>query len=124
MRVAAAVWRSTLEPPLSLTRRALPYPAAATDAVPPEWRTLTRVAFSDLVEAIDSKAASSVEVWADRDPSVYWPPQPVYQPFTGKRCVATLTDGTRVWADVPIPEMEVRHARAPCARQRLLQGSR
>ena len=76
--------------------------------MPPEWRTLPRVAFSDLVEAIDSKAATAVEVWADRDPSVYWPPQPIHQPFPGKRCVATLTDGSRVWADVPIPEMEAR----------------
>jgi hypothetical protein len=112
--------RSALQEALTLP---LPYPslfafAAATDLVPPEWRTLPRVAFSDLVEAIDSKAASAVEVWADRDPSVYWPPQPIHQPFPGKRCVATLADGSRVWADVPIPEMEARAQHKPlCAVQ-------
>ena len=76
--------------------------------VPPEWRTLPRVTFSELMEAIDSNAATAVEVWADRDPSVYWPPQPIHQPFPGKRCIAQLTDGSKVWADVPIPEMEAR----------------
>ena len=76
--------------------------------MPPEWRTLPRVSFSEMMQAIDSKAAQSVEVWADRDPSVYWPPQPIWEPFVGKRCVATLQDGTRVWTDVPIPEMEAR----------------
>ena len=70
------------------------------------------MAFSDVVHAIDAKEATSVEVWADRDPSVYWPPQPIHQPFLGKRLVATLTDGSRVWAEAPIPEMEVRARRA------------
>ena len=79
--------------------------------VPPEWRTLPRVTFSELMEAIDSNAATAVEVWADRDPSVYWPPQPIHQPFPGKRCIAQLTDGSKVWADVPIPEMEARAPR-------------
>ena len=91
-------------------------PAAPPDGIPPDWRLLPRVAFSDLVHAIDSKEATSVEVWADRDPSVYWPPQPIHQPFLGKRCVATLTDGSRVWADAPIPEMEVRARAAALAR--------
>ena len=82
--------------------------------MPPDWRELPRITYSELVQAIDSKTATSVEVWADRDPSVYWPPRPIYQPFVGKRCVITLADGARQWAEMPIPEMEARDRGASC----------
>ena len=119
MRAAHAPRRASCRPPkrLTLTPPRRFSAAAPPDAIPPDWRLLPRVAFSDFVHAIDAKEATSVEVWADRDPSVYWPPQPIHQPFVGKRCVATLADGSRVWAEAPIPEMEVR------ARARLRRGA-
>jgi hypothetical protein len=49
-------------------------------------------------------------VWVDRDPGVYWPPPPLHQPFQGKRALLRFQDGTQAWAELPIPELEVRAA--------------
>jgi ATP-dependent metalloprotease FtsH len=81
--------------------------AAARDASPPDWRSLQRLPFSEFMTALRAGRAASVEVWSDRDPGVYWPPPPFHQPFAGKRALVTLTDGSRAWAELPIPELEV-----------------
>jgi hypothetical protein len=90
--------------------------AAARDVSPPDWRSLQRLSFSEFMTALRTGGAASVEVWSDRDPGVYWPPPPFHQPFAGKRALVTRTDGTRAWAELPIPELEVRAPRrAACA---------
>lgn len=61
--------------------------------------------------------AAAVELWSDRDPSVYWPPQPIHQPFAGKRALVTLKDGSHAWAELPIPELEARLTQAAGARR-------
>jgi hypothetical protein len=55
--------------------------------------------------------ATAVEVWSDRDPSVYWPPPPFHQAFEGKRVLVHLADGSRAYANLPLAEMEARRAR-------------
>ncbi len=85
--------------------------AAARDASPPDWRSLQRLSFSEFMTALRTGGAASVEVWSDRDPGVYWPPPPFHQPFAGKRALVTRTDGSRAWAELPIPELEVRAPR-------------
>jgi hypothetical protein len=83
--------------------------AAARDASPPDWRALPRLSFSELMSALRSGGrTASAEVWVDRDPDVYWPPPPLHQPFQGKRALLRFTDGTQAWAELPIPELEVR----------------
>ena len=64
--------------------------------------------------------AVDVQVWSDRDPSVYWPPPPIHQPFSGKRALVTFGDGHQAYVELGLPEMEVRIACvAPlCARSR------
>jgi len=90
---------------------------AARDASPPDWRRLPHLAFSDFMAALNDGRAASVEVWADRDPAVYWPPPPIHQPFSGKRALLTMVDGSRAWTELPIPELEVSATAAALARR-------
>lgn len=60
------------------------------------------------MSAVSSGRASAVELWVDRDPSVYWPPWPIHQPFSGKRALVHMRDGSTVVAELPLAEMEVR----------------
>jgi hypothetical protein len=102
-RVAPCVSNATLSPP--------PSHAAARDASPPDWRALPRLSFSELMSALRAGGRTvSAEVWVDRDPGVYWPPPPLHQPFQGKRALLRFQDGTQAWAELPIPELEVRAA--------------
>lgn len=87
-----------------------PHPRAApTDARAPNWRALGTLSFSDFMASVRDGTAADVQVWSDRDPTVYWPPPPIHQPFAGKRALVTFADGRQAYVELSLPEMEVRH---------------
>lgn len=80
----------------------------ARDVKPPDWRATPRLPFGQLMASLRDGSAASVEVWSDRDPNVYWPPQPIHQPFEGKRALVRFADGSSAYTDLVLPEMEAR----------------